>query len=119
MSKPAKSMFFFGVYVVIAGLGFLIIPNTLLSLLGLQETTEPWIRILGFIALILGYYYIRISKLELKEFYAITVPARASVMLVFTGMVVLNIAPPIILLFGFIDLLGAIWTWSALKEKPS
>ncbi|MEA1881448.1 MAG: hypothetical protein U9N31_03525, partial [Candidatus Marinimicrobia bacterium] len=68
MSKPAKSVFFFGVYVVIAGLGFFIIPNTLLTLLGLQETTEPWIRILGFIAFILGYYYIRISKLEITEF---------------------------------------------------
>lgn len=112
-------MFYFGIYVVLAGLGFFLIPNTLLVLLGLQETTEPWIRILGFIAFILGYYYIRISKLELTEFYAITVPARSSVMLVFAGMVILKIAPPIILLFGFIDLLGAAWTWAALKEESA
>ncbi len=34
MSKAAKSIFIFGIYLVIAGIGFLVIPNMVLSLLG-------------------------------------------------------------------------------------
>jgi hypothetical protein len=41
MSKAAKSVFVFGIYLIFIGLGFLLVPNTVLGLLGFPMTTGP------------------------------------------------------------------------------
>jgi hypothetical protein len=115
MSKAAKSVFIFGIYLVINGLGFLLVPNTVLSMLGLPMTTEPWVRILGMILLILAYYYIQSARSELTQFLRFTVYARASVIVFVIVFIIVGIAPPILIMFGVIDLLAAIWTAFALK----
>lgn len=58
MSKATVSIFVFGVYAMIAGLGFLLIPNLVLPVFGLPETTEVWIRVVGLLAFFVGGYYI-------------------------------------------------------------
>jgi len=56
MSNAAKSILVFGIYLVVIGLGFLVVPNTVLALFGFPTTNEPWIRVVGLLVLILGYY---------------------------------------------------------------
>ena len=115
MSKAAKSVFIFGIYLVINGLGFLLVPNTVLSMLGLPMTTEPWVHILGMLLLILAYYYIQSARSELTQFLRFTVYARASVIVFVITFIIVGIAPPILIIFAVIDLLSAIWTAFALK----
>ncbi len=50
MSKAAFTVKVFGVYLFVLGLILLVSPNTLLSIFGIPETTEVWIRVLGVIA---------------------------------------------------------------------
>jgi hypothetical protein len=47
VSKPAKSLLVFGIYLAVMGLGFLVMPSTLLALFGFSTTTQPWIRVVG------------------------------------------------------------------------
>jgi hypothetical protein len=115
MSKAAKSLLIFGIYLIITGLGFLLFPNTILSMLGFPPTTEPWIYVVGMILLILAYYYIQSARNELTVFFRFTVFARSSVILFFIVFVLFNLAPPMLIMFGVIDLLAAIWTALALK----
>ncbi len=117
MSKAAKSLLVFGIYLVIAGIGFLVIPNMVLGLLGFPETSEPWIRVVGVLVVFIGYYYIRAANNDLKPFFSWTVHARVGVMIVFSVMVVLGLADPMLIGFGLIDLLGAIWTGLALRSS--
>ncbi len=117
MSKAAKSILIFGIYLTIAGIGFLVIPNMVLSLLGFPETSEHWIRVVGVLAVVVGYYYIRAAINELKSFFSWTVHARVGVMIVFTVLVVQGLADPMLIGFGVIDLLGAIWTGLALRSS--
>ena len=117
MSKAATSVFVFGIYLTFVGLGFLIIPNTILGILGVPPTTEPWIHIVGMLLLILAYYYIQSARAEQKVFFKLSVYARASVILFSITFVILGIAPPILLLFGVVDLLAAIWTALALRAE--
>jgi len=117
MSKAAKSALVFGIFMVLVGLGFLIMPNVLLTLSGYPTTSEVWIRILGMVAAILGYYYIVAARNELTSLFKASVRARPGVIVVFIVFVALGWAKPILVLFGAIDLLGAIWTGLALRSS--
>ena len=116
MSKAARSLFAFAIYLIGIGLGFLILPNLVLRLFGFPETTEPWIRVMAMLLLFLAYYYIHASQNELTDFIRITVYARGSVILFFGAFVLLDMAQPMLLLFGAVDLVAAIWTWLSLRQ---
>jgi hypothetical protein len=115
MSKAAVSVLAFGIYTMVLGLTMLVIPNQLLSLFAYPTTTEVWIRILGFIAAILGYYYIVAARYELTPLFWASVYARSLLIVCFAGLVLVGLAEPILVLFGVIDLLGAAWTAWALR----
>lgn len=119
MSKSAKSVFVFGVYLIVIGLGFLVIPNVLLPLFGFPITNEVFVRVAGMLLLLLAFYYIQTARKELTDFFPLTVYARASVIVFFIIFVALGFTKPMLILFGVIDLLGAIWTWLALRSSKA
>ena len=118
MSKSARSIFVFSIYIFVLGIILTVIPNVLLSLFTLPETNEVWIRVVGMLILILGFYYFQASKSEIKKFFQWTVYCRIAVLIFFVVFVLLDFAPPILILFGFIDAVAALWTQlSLLSEK--
>jgi hypothetical protein len=117
MNKPATSLFVFGIYCLFSGLTFVVIPNVFLGLLNVAITTEQWIRVMGVLLAYLGIYYILAARAELKKFIQWSVYIRASVIFVFLIFVLLGIGQPTLLIFGFIDLLGAIWTAIELRRS--
>ena len=119
MSRAAKSLFAFGVYLCGLGLMLLLAPNLLLRVFGVPPTDEVWIRINGMLVLCLSFYYVRAARGELTSFIRWTVWARVAVIFYFAAFVLLVAAPKALLLFGLIDLLAALWTWLALKEDEA
>lgn len=119
MSKPAKSVFYFGIYLILMGIMLMTIPNTLLGIFRLPATHEVWIRVVGLLAVALGYYYMYAGKYELTNFIRWTTHTRPLVIVVFTVFVLLGFGHPILILFGAIDLAGAAWTFIALKNGSS
>ena len=117
MSKAARSMTVFGIYLIANAVVLIITPNTLLGLLRLAPTTEPWIRVLGVVAGVLGGYYVAAARQELTGFFRATVWGRPIVLLGFLILVVLRLAPPILIVFGLIDTAGALWTRAALRSR--
>jgi hypothetical protein len=116
MSRAAKTLFVFGIYLLGLGLFLLLAPNLLLRLFGVPTTNEVWIRINGMFVLCLSFYYVQVARNELTKFIRWTVPARIAVIIYFAAFVLLVSAPKALLLFGVIDLLAAMWTWTALKK---
>lgn len=119
MSRAAKSLFFFGIYVILLGVFLVVAPNVLLKIFNIPETTEVWIRIVGVVVLIIGYYYVRAATNEkgLMKFFRWTIYTRSTVVVFFTVFVLLNFIKPILILFGVFDLSGAIWTALALRSS--
>ena len=117
MSKAAKSVLVFGIYLVAIGLGFLVVPNTPLALLGFPTTSEPWIRVVGMLLLLLAYYYVQAARNEMRSLFRWTVHTRSSVVVFFGVFVALGLAQPMLIGFGVIDLLAAIWTHRALRDS--
>ena len=117
MSNSAKSVFVFAIYLVLLGITLLVMPNALLNLFAYPTTDEVWIRVVGMLLVLLAFYYIQAAQKELTDFFQWTVYARATVILFFIVFVVTGIARPILILFGAVDLLAALWTEVALRSS--
>lgn len=115
MTAAARSIVYFGVYALLTGVVLLVAPNLLLSIFGLGSTPEVWIRVLGSVVVALGAYYIVMGRAEAVLFFRATLWGRAWIFVSFLGLVVVGMARPPLVLFGVVDLLGAFWTWRALK----
>lgn len=115
MSKAAFSSKVFALYLFVIGPVLVLAPNILLGLFGIAPTSEVWIRVIGIIAVNLGVYSWVAAKHENKAFLAASVYTRSSVFVAFTAFAVLGMASPMIILFGAIDLAGALWTHFALQ----
>lgn len=117
MSKAATSVFAFGAYLGGLSLILLFQPNFLLSLFGIAETEEVWIRVVGMLILILAVYYTQMAREEHTNFFWLTVYLRSAVIIFFSAFTLLGMVSPMLILFGAADFAGALWTWSALRSK--
>ena len=115
MSRAALSAFVWGVYLIVAGLGLLLMPNFVLPLLGFATTAEGWVRVLGLLASILGMYYFFAARWNIVPFFQLTVAGRFAFMAGCIGLVISGLMSPSLLIFGVLDTIGAIWTWLSLR----
>lgn len=118
MTKSAKSLYYFGFYVLLTGIIICIIPDKFISLLKLPEIPTAWARVIGLLVIIIGCYDILNGRNNVKPLIKASIYLR---ILFFIGILVLFISGQMtteILPLGIIDLLGAIWTALSLKAAP-
>ena len=116
MSAATTSIRVFGVYLVVLGAALIVAPNAVLAPFGVPPSSEVWPRVVGVLAVALGFYYGLAARSGFVPFYRGTVVMRAFVFVCFGAFVLLGFAPPALALFGTVDLAGAIWTAAALKK---
>lgn len=119
MSRTATSVFVFAVYLYLLGFILVVTPGTLLRLFRFPEADGLWIRVVGMLVIILGFYYSHAARAELRPFFVWTVIGRVSVLLFFMAFVVAGFAPPALILFGVIDFAAAMWTLLAIRSESS
>ncbi|MCU0395477.1 MAG: hypothetical protein MUF29_06185 [Chitinophagaceae bacterium] len=119
MCNSAKSVWYFGLYILVLGLTLVVTPNLLLTLVNLPVTAEVWIRVVGMLLIFLSVYYLYFARHPHPAFFRLTVYNRAAVILFFLVFVLLELAAPVLLMFAVVDLAGATWTWVALKGEES
>ena len=117
MSKSAKSVLIYGIYLAINGLMLLLIPNVLTSSLGIEPTNEVWIRLSGILLMAIAVYYILGAKYEIIVILKATAFIRVSIILFFTAFVLLDLVSPNIIIISLIDFLGGFWTFVMLKKE--
>jgi len=114
VSTPAKTIYYFALYLVGAGLALLLFPRFPLAILSLEIEGLAWIRILGMLVLVFAYYYLNLARNEVTDFFRWTVHTRSLVPLVFAAFILLAGMSPVLMLFALGDLAGALWTAWAL-----
>jgi hypothetical protein len=117
MSPAAKSVYYFGFYLYLTGLTLIFVPNLFLKTLHLPESNDVWIRVVGVLAFCIGYYYHRTGAENITALLKHTIPTRIFVCISFTTFAALDFVSPILVVFGVIDLLGALLTWALLKNE--
>lgn len=115
ITAAAWTVAFFGYYLVMLGLGLVFAPNLMLRGFLQPPTNEPWLRVLGIVATVLGGYYVAAGWGNAMVFIRATVWGRAVGAVAFTLLVLLGIAPKFILVMAAFDAAGALWTWRSLR----
>lgn len=115
MSRAARSLFIFGIYLEFLALALIVAPNVLLRVFGVASTHEIWIRLVGVVAGNIGVYYLLAARHGFTPIITASVPVRFALMAFFAGFVVFDHAEPSILFFGAADVIGAAWTLVALR----
>ena len=100
----------------LTGLILVVSPNTLLGVLGLPLTEDPWIRVLGMFMIAVSYYYYRSAQSEATEFFRATVLGRTAMGL-FLSWLAFTSTGLVLLLFALGEWLGAAATWLALRSS--
>jgi hypothetical protein len=117
MSRGAMSVFVFSIYLYILGAVLVVTPGTLLRIFDFPETDDLWIRVVGMLVIILGFYYSHAARAEFRPFFVWTVIGRSAVLLFFIAFVIADLAPPTLILFGLVDFAAAIWTFFAMRSE--
>ncbi len=116
MSRAGRSVLVFGVYLTFLGAVLVVAPNALLGVFGFPAASDVWIRVVGVLVLCLAFYYMQAGRRGFGEFFGWTVYARGFVFVSFATFVLLELASPMLALFGVVDLSGAVWTAVTLRR---
>lgn len=115
MSTPAKTIYYFALYLVGAGFALLFFPRFPLAVLGLEIEGLAWIRILGMLVLVFAYYYLNLARNEVTDFFRWTIHTRLLVPIFFAAFILFTGMKPVLMIFALGDLAGALWTAWALR----
>lgn len=116
MSRPARTLFAFGLYVVLTGLVFLTAPDFLVSLLRLPPSPPGWPRLVGVLALVIGTYDLIGSHSESLPYIKASVAIRFAFAAAMTILFLTRQMPVTVVAFGAVDAAGAVWTWAELRR---
>ena len=116
MSTPAKTIYYFALYLVGAGFTLLLFPRFPLAILSLEIEGLAWIRILGMLVLVFAYYYLNLARNEVTDFFRWTVHTRTLVPIFFAAFILFTGMEPVLMVFALGDLAGALWTARALRR---
>lgn len=115
MEQPAKTVWIFGLYLLIEGVFLMLAPSWVLSAIGIPDPESVWRIVLGFVVAVLGYYYLRNAKANLVAFFGFTVQVRIVQLIFFVWLYVFERGTLALVAFSFIEFAAGMWTLRALK----
>jgi hypothetical protein len=119
MTSIARTLRVFAIYLGLLAIVLLVAPNLLLRAFGLPSTADVWIRVVGMLVAFLGVYYWVGAAGGFVPFFQATVLCRLTVPVFFLIFVLAAWVQWPLLLFAVVDVLGAGWTWWALRRAPA
>lgn len=117
--RARLSLFVWGWYLSILGVGLLIWPNTVLTLFRLPETDEVWIRVVAMLVLILAHFSFSAARTRNAEYMRWSVQGRLAVPLFVAAFVMADWVSSAMIPLGLVDLAGALWTHWALGRDAA
>lgn len=115
-TRAARSIYWFSYYVFLAALFMLFFPLTLLSSMSQPPDQAGWVRVLGLVTLIVGFYYWHCGRTGAIEFFRATLVGRTAALLLFALLALLGLIPKPMAFAGVLDFVGAVWTWLSLRK---
>jgi hypothetical protein len=119
MTNAARSIFVYGLYLLILSVTLIVIPNVPLSIFGIPTTNEVWIRIVGVQLLALGVYFVRAGRGNVAVFFPWTIPTRITLVIFLAIFVAVGLAPINLLLLAPPDIVFVVWTILALRSPSA
>lgn len=122
MHPATRSVFVFGLYLLISGVMMAVRPDMTVANMGLPAGAEVSLRPLGAVLGITGLFYIAAARQQVVPFFAFTVWGRVLAVTSLVVFVALQSLPTGFVGIAAIDLAGALWTWARMRtpaETPA
>jgi len=116
MSSSAKSIYYFSLYLLVAGLALFLFPNLILAVLRVPLTTEVWVRLVGALTFILGVFFNHMARKNSRDFFYISMFGRGIFTVAILIVILFYNAPLPLLLFAAVDVVGLVWTLVAYRN---
>jgi hypothetical protein len=116
MTAAARSVLVFGIYLLALGLGLLLVPDALLALFGRPPATDPWLRVVGLVVIVVALYYLSAARSGIEAFFRWTTWGRPLAGAALVLMIGAGLLPRFVALLAVLDLAGAVWTAVALHR---
>jgi hypothetical protein len=117
MKRTALAAYVSGYYLATLGCILFLAPNQLLPLFGFPASTEAWIRVVGVLTASFGWYSIAAARNVNVAYFRASLIQRPGLFVCFVGLVLADHAPPALILFGGVELLGAAWMlWAMIAD---
>ena len=116
MTGAARSVQVFGIYLLGLGTGLLLAPDALLALFGQSPATDPWLRVVGLVVIVLALYYLSAARYGVEAFFRWTMwgrPLAGGALIIMIGV---GLLPRFTALLAVVDFVGAAWTAVALRK---
>ena len=120
MGPAAMSFFVFGLYMTVLGIALVLAPNPLLGLVGIAETTEVWVRVVGVLVVVIGILDVLIAQADLRVVMRWGIYLRSGAAASLVAFAAADLVEPGILIFAAVDALSVAWAVLALRaEAPN
>jgi uncharacterized membrane protein HdeD (DUF308 family) len=117
MTKAAKTVWVFGIYLIMEGLFLILAPSWVLEAIGIPDPESVWRIVIGFVVAILGYYYVRNASENLTPFFGFTVQVRVVQLFFFLWLYFFERATLTLVGFSIIEMLAGVWTWREMRRS--
>jgi hypothetical protein len=117
MTAAARSVAVFGWYLLALGAGLLAAPDLMLELFARPPATDPWLRVVGLVVIVLGLYYLSAARAEVTVFFRWTTWGRPLAAAVLLALAAAGTLPRFVVLLAAADVAGAAWTWATLRGR--
>lgn len=116
-SRASITVVVAGCYLLVGGLGLILIPGPLLAALGIATPTDFWPRLVGGIVVEMAVLYLLAGRADSRSFATASIVARTWIAILLVALVISRRLGPVGLLVPVLDAAGAAWTWSTLRSE--
>jgi hypothetical protein len=117
MSKAARSVFIFGLYMLGQGLVLMLAPQLLLGAIGVPIPSDAWVRVVGWCLIVLGVYYVLLARLEQQTFFSVSAIVRLLQFGFFVALWWARLIKPVLVGFSAVELASGVWTLLVSERK--
>ena len=97
MTTAARSVFAFGIYVLVVGIAVAVAPDVILPLLRVPPAGDGWVRMVGVLAIVIGAYDLVSGRSNAEANIRASVPIRFAFAAACVALVVLRYMPAALL----------------------
>ena len=116
-SRASVAVLAGGGYLMVVGLGLLLVPNPVLAWLGMSAGPGVWPRVAGAILVEIAILYLHAGRTDSRSFAVGSIYARLWIALTLAALIAVGQLPLRALLFPLLDAVGAGWTWLTLRSE--
>ena len=117
MKSSGRSLFYFGLYKVIASSFFILSPTLITKFFQFPELPHIWLRVIGIFTMVIGIYYIISGINNNQLIIKISAVTRLILATVGLSLIYYGQLPKSVLLVAAFDIAGFTWTAKTLIKE--